>query len=241
MAAVAFVNAFAHVGSHDFSADSNSLEASMEGNVLDRTTFGPGGWTQVVGGLKSSTFAMSGFWAAGADSVDETAFAATGVSNRVITFGPDAVDGSVAYFWRCQQSTYGLLGAHGELTPFTVNAVGSDAYGVVRGRVAASKRTVSATGVLGSVVELGAVAADEHLYASFHVFGTPGTSITVLVESAPDGTFAAPTTRATIGPLTAAGGVWVPRVAGAITDTHWRLNVSAITGSFTVAGALAVA
>jgi hypothetical protein len=241
MATAAFLDAFAHVGSHDFTCDSNNLMATMDGAVLDRTTFCSGGWQQVRGGLKSSTFNMARYWAAGADSVDETAFADLGPSNRVITFGPSATEGGVAYFWRSQQQTYKAFGAHGELTPFDVSAVGSDAYGIIRGQVAATKQIVDATGVLGSVVNLGDVDADEHLYASFHVFGTPGTTITVLVQSAPDGTFAAPTTRATIGPLTAAGGVWVPRVAGAITDTHWRLNVSAITGEFTVAGALAVA
>jgi hypothetical protein len=39
----------------------------------------------------------------------------------------------------------------------------------------------------------------------------------------------------TFGPITTVGGTWGTRVAGAITDTWWRLRVTAITGTFQIA------
>jgi hypothetical protein len=239
MAALALMNAFAWVHAHDFTCDTNQLQLSTEAASLDATTFCSGGWTEVRPGVKSSSFAMSGFWQAGADSVDAAGYTDLGVVPRVFTAGPVADEGQVAYLWRAGHFNYQLLGSHGELAPFSLTAAGADGYGVVRGKVAAEKQTKAATGVLGSVVELGAVAADEFLYASFHVFAA-ATTITVQVQSDEDGDFAAPTTRGTFGPLTTTGGVWMARVAGPITDTHYRLNVSAVTGSFQVAGAIAV-
>jgi hypothetical protein len=241
MAAFALLNAFAFVHGHDFTCDSNQLDLTMEVNALDATTFCDDGWTKIAPGVKSSSLSMAGFWQAGADSVDAAGFADLGTSNRVVTFGPDQTDGSTAYMFRAGFFSYNLLGAHGELAPFNLTAAGSDGYGVVRGKVGAAKQTVDATGVLGTAFTLPAAGAADHLYASFHVFGAPGTTITVVLESDADDTFGAATTRATIGPISAAGGVWVPRVAGAITDTHYRFRVTAITGEFTVAAAAAVA
>src|SRR5690606_8311913 len=109
---------------------------------------------------------------------------------------------------------------------------------IVRGQLAKATGSVDSTGPLGSVLNLGQAASGQHVYASLHVFAA-GTTITVLVESDDSADFASPTTQATIGPITARGGTWVTS-AGPITDTHYRLNVSAVTGTFTVAAALAV-
>lgn len=240
MAALALLNAFAFVHGHDFTCDSNQLDLDMSVNALDATTFCDNGWQRNAAGVKSSSMSMAGFWQAGADSVDASAFADLGTSNRVVTFGPDQSNGAVSYFFRAGFFNYSALGAHGELAPFSLTANGSDGYGVVRGKVGAVKQTVDATGVVGAAFTLPAAEASDFLYASFHVFDA-ATTITVVLESAAASDFAGATTRATIGPLTASGGVWVPRVAGAITDTHYRFRVTAITGEFTVAAAAAVA
>lgn len=234
--AFALLDASAWVHSYDFTADSNQIELNIESNALPANTFGTT-WAQFVPGVKSSSFSLAGFWSSG---VDRNAFDDLGVLNRVFTIAPSDTEDEVAYLFRAGHIDYTLGGSFGDVMPFSLGAQGSDGYGVVRGKIAASKQTVDATGVVGSVVDLGAVGAAEYLYASFHVFGTPGTTVTVLLESDEDADFADPTTRATIGPLTTAGGVWVPRISGPISDTHYRLNVSAITGSFTVAGAVAV-
>lgn len=235
------IDAFAYVHGHDFTGDTNRLAWSGEAAALDRTTFRSKGWTELKGGVKSHTFDMAGYWDSDAvDSVDSDAFADLGGGGRVFTFGPTELEGAVAYMGQLGHFTYSLLGNHGELAPFSLASQGSDGVGIVRGQLAKAKGSASTTGALGSVLNLGPVGAGQHLYASLHVFGTPGTTITVLVESDDSAGFATPTTRATIGPITARGGTWATRVAGPITDTHWRFNVSAVTGTFTVAGAIAV-
>lgn len=242
MGVLALTNAFCYLHGHNFTCDTNQLNLSLEAAQLDRTTFCSNGWTTLAGGgLKSGQFSMGGFWqSAASDAVDPQAFADLGVAGRVFTFGPAETEGEVAYMWQGGHFNYQLLGSIGELAPFTLEAAGTDGVGAVRGRLAKARGSVSATGALGSVLNLGAVGAGQYLYATLHVLGTPGTTITVLVESDDAAGFSSPTTRATIGPLTAAGGTWMTRVAGPVTDTHWRVNVSAITGAFEVAGAIAI-
>lgn len=242
MSVIALTNAFCYVAGHNFTCDTNQLALNNEAAALDRTVFCHQGWTTLAGGgLKTGAFSMGGFWeSAESDAVDPIAFGDLGVADRAFTFGPEAAEGGVAYLWRGGHFNYQLLGNLGELAPFTLAAAGTDGVGVVRGALAKAKGSVAATGPLGSVLNLGQVGAGQYLYATFHVLGAPGTTITVQVQSDDSAGFASPTTRATIGPLTTAGGTWAARVAGPITDTHYRLNVSAITGTFEVAGAIAV-
>ena len=111
----------------------------------------------------------------------------------------------------------------------------------MRGQLAKAKGNVSATGQLGSVLNLGAPTSTQYVYATLHVFSA-GATITVEVQSDSSAGFGTPTTRGTIGPITARGGTWMTRVAGPFAaETHWRMNVSAVTGTHSVAGAIAVA
>jgi hypothetical protein len=142
---------------------------------------------------------------------------------------------------QCAKLKYSTFGDVGDLMPYALDLSGSNTVGMVRGQVAKAKGSVAATGVLGSVLNLGAPIAGQYVYAVLHVFGTPGTTITVQVQSDDSSGFASATTRGTIGPITTAGGTWLARVAGPFSgETHWRMNVSAITGTFTVAGAIGV-
>jgi hypothetical protein len=92
---------------------------------------------------------------------------------------------------------------------------------------------------LGTGYQLGAVAATQYLYGALHIF-TAGTTITVVLESDDNAGFSSATTRATLGPLTTTGGTWATRVAGAITDDYYRFRVTAITGTFSVAGSAGI-
>lgn len=227
----------AWVDGYDFSGDSNKLSLSAEVADLDRTRFRGGGWKSLRGGLKSVTAGLEGLWS---DEPDLEGFGDLGGADRAVTISPTGVAGDRAYVFKATKLKYSAFGEVASLTPFTLDMSGSNTTGLVRGRVAAALGDVSATGQLGSVLNLGAVSSTQYLYAVAHVFGTPGTTITIDVESDDAAGMASPTTRGTLGPLTAAGGTWLARVAGPITDTYWRLNVSAITGTFTVAGAIAV-
>lgn len=231
-----------YIGGHDFTADTNKGSFSANAEVLDKTTFASDGWKEGNGGLKSFEASCEGFWASDtADTVDPEIFPRLGIPDEVVTISPPGSEGSACYFCQASKLTYTLFGEVGQLIPFTLGMSGSNTVGAVRGLLAKAKGSVSATGALGSAVQLGAVSADQFVYAVVHVLGTPGTTITVKVQSDDASNFPSATDVATIGPLTAAGGTWMTRVAGPITDDWFRFDVSAITGTFTVAGAIAVA
>lgn len=233
------------VAGYDFTCDTNSASLSIEVDDQETTTFCTNGWRSRTGGLREVSADLEGFWQAGADQVDSEVFNSLGVKNEAVTMAPTiGTAGSTAFMYQGGKFSYEMFGDIGDVTPFSLSMMGTDGVGVVRGKVAATKQAVSATGALGSVLtDLSSddqVASDQHLYATFHVFSA-GTTITVLLESDDSSGFASPTTRATIGPLTTTGGTWMTRVAGPITDTHYRFNVSAITGEFSVGGAIAIA
>jgi hypothetical protein len=236
----ALLNVTSYADGHDFTGDSNVAQFTAEAQALDASTFRSGGWMENAYGAKSAAFNMQGFWqSAATDAVDPELWAAVGAVDRVHTIAPDEVAGGVAYMLRAGVSNYQLLdGGYGQLAKFTMDA-GVTAGPVARGMLAKIKGAASATGPLGSGVQLGAVAANQFLYATFHVF-TIGTSITVQVESDDNAGFTTPTLRGTIGPLTVRGGVWMTRVAGPLTDTWYRFNVSAVTGAHVVAGAIGI-
>jgi hypothetical protein len=238
MSTFALTDAVIWAGGYDLSGDSNSVTINSEVEDLEVTTFGSS-FRSRIGGLRSVSMDVSGFWQAGTGTVDPELFSALGVRNRVVTVAPEDAEGATAYMFRAGIFSYEMFGAVGEATPFSISAQGTDGQGLIRGKIAKGKATVSSTGPTGTPVNLGAVGAGQFLYATFHVFSA-GTTITVDVESDVDGSFGGPTTVATLGPVTSAGGTWAVRVPGPITDTHFRFNVDAVTGSFVIAGAIGI-
>ena len=239
MAEFALTDAFIHCAGYDFTVDINTLNGTMDAAQLDATTFNSGGWQELAGGLKTAGLSYSGFWQAassGDQAPDNQAFPMLGTS-QVYTFGPVETENERCYMVQGMKSQYTLGGAHGELMPFSLTASGTSGEGMVRGRLAKAKGTVSATGQLGTGLNIGAVGTTSYLYATLHIF-TAGTTITVQVQSDDNSGFTTPTTIATLGPLTASGGTWMTPLPGSITDSWFRFNVSAITGTFTVAGAI---
>lgn len=240
MAAIALLDCFVHVAGHDFTTDENETRLEGEADALDKTTWGSAGWSEHAYGLKSLKFDEKGWWqSAASDAVDPEAFADLGVTDRVHTFGPVETEAQPAYMFQAGKASYELFGKVGELAPFKLASRGTNGVGLVRGQLGKVKGSVSATGALGSGLNLGAVGASQFLYATFHVFSA-GTTITVQVESDDAAGFPSATARGTIGPITTRGGTWMTRVAGPITDTHYRFNVTAITGTFIVAGAIGI-
>lgn len=234
------INCYSFVHGYDFSTDINQLKLDVGVNQLNSTVFGPSGYTSVIGGLKTWSYNLGGFWqSATSGAVDPEAFPDLGTADRVYTSGADQTAGTAAFLGRGGKFDYSIGGAIGEIMPFSLNCYNTDRYGVVRGQLGAAKGNVSATGALGSGLLLGAVATGQYLYASFHVF-TAGTTITVTVQSDDNAGFSSPTTVGTIGPLTTTGGTWMTRVAGPLTDTYYRFTVTAITGTFNVAGAIGI-
>lgn len=239
MPAFALLNADLYVAGHDFTGDTNNGMLNLTAQGLDSTTFGSNGWMENAYGLRTVQFQHSGFWqSATSDSVDDESFGDIAVA-RAHTWSPTGVETDPAWMFNAAKSNYQLGGQVGPLAPFSLTSTATDKFGAIRGQLAKAKGAMSATGALGSVVQLGAVGAAQYLYATFHVF-TAGTTATVQVQSDDNAGMTTPTTVATIGPLTARGGTFMTRVAGPITDTYYRFNVSAITGAFVAAGAIGI-
>lgn len=237
MSQFALLDCTTWVHGYDFTGDTNKLTLETGAEELDATTFGSGGWKKTAGGLKSVTTSFDGYWqsAPDAEGFDDLANA-----DRVVTISPTGVEGSTAYLFQATKLKYQAFGNVGDLTPFTLDMSGSNTAGMVRGKVASDASTVSAQGAFGSVVQLGPVSSTQFVYATLHVFGTPGTTLTVKVESAADAAFTTAHDVQAFTAMTDAGGQWLSRKAGAITDSYYRFNVTDLTGTFTVAGSIAV-
>lgn len=239
MATFVLTDAVILVHDQDLSGISNKTTLKLTAEDKDVTVFGGGGYRLSLGGLKAISFDASGYQDSAAGP-DAAAFAALGVVDRAYTVAAANVVAQPAFLFQASELQYDLGDAVGNVAPINMMSKGSNIVGVARGQLAKTKGVVSATGVLGSGVNLGAGGAGKFLYATLHAFAV-GTTVTVTIQSDTTSGFGAPTTRATIGPITTAGGTFMTRVnAAAITDTWWRFNVTAITGSFTLAGALAI-
>jgi hypothetical protein len=223
------------IGGTDMSSYLNKTTLRANVAELDVTTFGQT-YRNRIGGLRDTRATWDGFWTSVPDAAQ---FPQLGSAGQAVTISPQGAEGSIAYLFLGDQFTYDQFGKVGDAAPFSATVAGNDGVtGLVRGQLGAFNRTVSATGQLGSILTMTAVGATQFLYATLHVL-TAATTITIQVQSAPASNFAAPVTRATIGPLTTTGGTFMTRVAGPITDTFWRFNVSAITGTFVISGAIA--
>lgn len=245
MGVLAITNAFVYMGPLDFTGSADDLMLRCEAETREKTTFRSGGWREHRNTLKTSQLSTGGFWSCdSANDVDPEFFNNLGVGGQVVTAGLQETEGEIAHIMRKlpTQVTFNE-GNVGDLGKAKLEGVGSDGnIGQIRGKLLKEFGVVSATGATGTGIQLGAISGTQSLYGTLHTFGTAGTSITVIVQSDDNSGFTTPTTRATFngGAITTAAGFWLTPVAGAITDDWWRLNISAITGSWTIASALAI-
>ena len=245
MSAFSLLNCSCFVHAYDFTTDLNELNVKIDVDDQETTTFQNGGYKTRIGGLRNVEAELNGFWQSGlstaiTDAPDPNAFPDIGVVNRVVTITPNETEAEASYICQMGKFSYELGGDVGEVIPFSLSMSNTHADGLVRGQLAKSRGDVSATGALGSAVNLGAPTSTQFVYVAFHVFSA-GTTITVQVQSDTASNFPSATTQATIGPLTTTGGTWMTKVAGPFAgETWWRLNVSAITGTFNVAGTIGV-
>jgi len=230
----AFNDAGIYIDSLDLTGLSNSGRLTCEGTVLDRSNFRSGSWNESIIGAKTSTLAAAGQADMAVGSTDDWQFANLGATGRVVTIAGRETEADVAYMLQSMPTNFQVGGDWNTIAPYTLNGVCSDAVGVIRGAVFCEAKTVSATGALGTAVQLGAVSATQFAYSTIHLMGTAGTSITVVIESAAASDFAGAATRITHGSHTTVGGRWGLRAAGSITNTWWRARVSAVSGTWVV-------
>lgn len=134
MSTFALTDAVIWAGGYDLSGDSNSVTISSEVEDLEVTTFGSS-FRSRIGGLRSVSMDVSGFWQAGTGTVDPELFSALGSRNRVVTVAPEDAEGVTAYMFRAGIFSYDMFGAVGEATPFSISAQGTDGQGLIRAAI----------------------------------------------------------------------------------------------------------
>jgi len=203
---------------YDLTGDMNALGLDYSAEMQDDTVFGDD-TKSMKGGLKMVTASAEGFMNT---NTDQPLFDAIGVADKPFSFGAESAEGSTAFTFKSVMSEYSPGGEVGAMYGFSASAAASGS--LVRGTLM-TNRTETATDD-GTQRTLGAVAADEALYAALHVTAASGTNPTldVVVESSATGAFAGEeTTRITFTQATDVTSEW-SSVAGAITDTYWRVT-----------------
>lgn len=237
------VGAFLYAGGHDFTGDIKQWNVDGGSETKDKTTFRNSGGRLKRTGLLTAAFSMNGFTDLSEDGQDVHLFTAySGRSSRVITVGNDETEGQPCVMMQGLTAAFnpGGGGPVGELSAFSANGVSSDGTGAMRGTLLLEQTAVTTTGAKGTAAQLGAVSATQYLYATLHLLGTAGASITAVIESDDNAGFTSATTRYTFSSLTASGGYWATPVVGAIADDYFRLRVTAVSGSWTVASAVGI-
>jgi hypothetical protein len=228
------------VGGYDLGPDLNTMQMPIEYEELDDSRFGMTGRSRIAG-VEDVSASLAGYLQLGTGLVEDAMWSARSTVREPVTMSKDGTATQVAWFFMGRQFKLTSIGGqHGAVAPFQVDIKGvrsgasALAAGAVRGNILKAKGTISATGATGSVAQVGAVGSGQYLYAVVNTFAI-GTSFTLQIQSDDNSGMTSPTTRMTIGSITAVGGTWATRVAGPIVDDWWRVNVSAVSGTSTIA------
>jgi len=231
------------VSGADLTSRSNKVEWAAQIEDKETTNFGSAGWKERLGALGEFAVMGAGQWEAGdSTKVDDMAFAAMGAANAVTTCPSDAQVGGIAWLGNTIGCKYNLGAQVGEVAPWTLEAPGT--WPPSRGVVLHPPGTPRTSTGTGTAVQYVAASASQFVYATLHVLSVSGTAsptITVKVQSSVDNTFASPTDRITFTAATAVG-AQISRLAGAVTDTWYRVSytISGTNPSFLFLAAVGV-
>jgi hypothetical protein len=220
-----FTNAGIYLDGYDVQTDHNQIAIAHNAEALDKTTFGAT-TRQHLGGLKSvelSGNALTQYDSSGV-AIEDLIKTWEAVQGLVFTVTPNgATAGDVAYIGKGLITGHKPVGgAVGELHQFGWQAGGQKSP-LTRAAVVAAKasRTTSSNASAG---QIGALAANQRLYAALHVFSKSGSSPTldVIVASDDNSGFTSATTRGTFAQKTNVGAELLA-INGAVTDDYWRV------------------
>jgi len=231
MATLIFDSCRVYVAGQDISGLSNQVQMNVQGDEVESTTFGSGGFKEYKPGLLSVNGQVTGY--SQFAEPDASLFGDLRTS-RVVTVGVDDTDGAAAYATQGFSASYQPWGGTvGGMAGFQYNLRGDSPMG--KGFMGLEKQSVSGnTTGTGQQIASG-ISATQKLAMAIHVF-TAGTTADVNVESDDNSGFTSATERLT-QTVTAVGGYWV-ETSGAITDDYFRVTVDTVTGTFSLAVAV---
>lgn len=234
------------LGDLDTSANIASFEGSVDVDAKDTTTISSTGWPSLIAGIRRWQFTTNGYVDFAANSVDSKLGTGGALGGQlIVSVCPSAsggADGAVAFAGKGLQTQYEILqGAPGEVAPFTI-AVAGKSSPLVRGLVLCPTTSAKTATGNGTGQQFDAVGASQAMYLALHVTAISGApTFTVVLESDDNAGFTSPTTRITSSSYSASTGSEWQSVAGAITDTYWRVRWTVTGGSSPSVSFLAVA
>ncbi len=217
-------NVYFYMGGYQMSQYMNQVEIKASNEILDGTRFLDSYMTRVMG-MGDVEFSGGGFWDPTQDGILEGNIS---TENIPVTVCPETADaGDSAYIFKCLQSEYQPIGGSiGELMPFSFAGFGQGEK-LVKGNVLYNGTAAATATSTGQT--LGAVSSTQKLYAALHVItASESDTLDVIIQSDTVG-FPSPTSRITFTQATGVTAEYATPVAGAITDTYWRI-------SYTIAG-----
>jgi hypothetical protein len=236
MASTVLANCGVYVNEFDLSGQANSVEATVEADELDASTFADNGYSSTVTGQKNGMFNSHVFleYTSGMDASLLTSLGGTNVAT--VSYDPTA--GSLAWLMKAANTSFSpLAGAVGNLAETDVSLkTSSGSFGLRSGKLLAAKAargsTASTTGQ--QLFTSGTVTL---LTAALHVTSGSGSTV-VTVESAPTlgGSY---TTRGTFTAATGATSEYISAVIST-TDQYWRAKFTVGSGTTTAVVSAAV-
>lgn len=206
----------------DFSGLMNALALTDEADAVEETGFGDT-THQFIAGLRAIRAEHRGYWEGGGNKIDDRLFSKIGAAAKPMTIAPETgTEGKIAYTFNPSIAVYTPGAAVGEMFGFGVSAQGAKQDRLVRATILHNANEGGSGN--GTAFNLGAVGASQKLYAALHVVGIGAGTVVVKVQSDDASGFLSPTDRITFAGLSAAGSEWAAPVAGAISDTWWRVT-----------------
>lgn len=219
-------------GSMSIAGNAKSAIITNSVQELDTTSLASTGWTTRIGGNKSGEFALELMADFDAGTLDDTIWPYINTNaDAPQSLAIGSAEGSTAYVWSGLNTAYTpVMGAPGELAMASLSGVADGP--IARGTLMHTTGTARTTTGNGTIRQLGSVAASQRLYANLHVAAMSGTAaptLIVKVQSDDAVGFTTPTDRITFSTATGKT-TQATNVAGAITDTFWRVTWT-ITGT----------
>lgn len=236
---IVLLDARTFVAGADLSGNGNTIELMEDSEVKKVTNWKSGGAEENIAGIRGCDIKAGGQWEAGAPGKPDDAFWAMRRTRDPWSVAPqsdsDLAAGGLMYLvGRAIRSKFSFWDQVGEVAPWSGEA--RSAWPLVRGKCAHPSGTPRTTTGTGTAVLLGAVPANKYLYANLHVLSISGTStptVTVKVQSDDNAGFTSPVDVAggAFAAATVAGTGQSLRVAGALTDTYYRVAWTITGGS----------
>lgn len=229
--AVDYSNVRIYLGRYDISGDVRTYKWTNPITQLPNVTYGATSQSR-QGGLSKPELSVSGLVNMGAGLSHGQLRALNAVKDVPATVAQDGgVAGVVAHFMKAMTANYKPSGRYGEMLGFEAMAK-SQGWPLIRGYIfvsAISSKTATGT---SAVIQLGAAALGQRVYAAQQVIAVTGTTPSLLttVKSSAAVGMTSPTTQLTFASIAIAGHEW-KQTAGlaAISDTYYRVD-------YTIAG-----